>query len=497
MKYPGFVNGSYQATAVSADVEDTINFYVERMESPGAENALVLCPTPGFLAWSATAVPQIGIRGAIFADGRLFAIFADTLYEFLQDGTWTKRGTVTQDSNPATFSYNGLAGGQLFITSGTNGYCYVLSSNTLSQVLTGEALMGAYAGGFFLAFNATNGKVRLSALNDGTSWPSTAFFQRSLFADPWQAMFVDSQNLVWLPGTDSFEVWYDAGTSAVEPFTPVTGLSGRFGIASPFGWGQAAAQILWLSRNPDGSAVVIAPQTNGGDLVSTYAVNDAIESYARTKQIGNAEGLTYQQSGHTFFCLAFPSVPQTWAFDTNQPRLITESARLTPAGNWTKRGRWVAASGSYDLWSPRVHVYAFGKHLIGDRTSGSLYEMTTAVATEIDGSGIRRLRRPPAVTQELARTPISRLELLMDVGLGAVTGQGSNPIVMMRTSLDNGRTWGNERQAGSGRLGQYRQRVYWTRLGAPAIFLPEITMSDPVPWRITDAFLNNVEQVAA
>lgn len=489
-KWPNFVNGSYRDQAFLADQEDTINFYVERMESPGAQNAMALLPTPGFS--QVAMVPTLGSRGAIFADGRMFQVIGGVLYEFYVDGTYDTRGTVGQDSNLATLSYNGLAGGQLFITSNTNGFNYDLSTNTLTQVLTSAATMGAFANGYFLAFNIVDGKVRLSALQDGTSWDPNDYFQRSFFADPWQAMFVDSQAFIWLVGTETYEVWYNTGASPI-PFQPLSGLVGKFGIVSPFGWAVAGSRIVWLSSNENGAGTLIDPRSDGGTPLTTYPIASQFATYARTAGIGNAEIMAYQQDGHTFFNIAFPSSAATWTYDADAPIGSGETGRLPGSAPWARRGRWNPSLNRYDLWTPRTHVYAFGKHLIGDRTTGVLAEMTTSVSTELDGAGVRRVRQAPAITNEHQRFSIDQIELLMDVGLGDAPPAVA-PIVTLEMADYGGRVFGNARQCSAGWVGQYRTRVYWTRCGQYSNPVARVTMSDPYPWRITDAWVNNLEQ---
>ncbi len=119
------------------------------------------------------------------------------------------------DSRPAQIVYNGVLGGQIGIGAGGNAYCYDLTSHVLTQVLSGECTMIAYAAGRGFAFNINNGKTRLSNLNDLSTWDAGTFFQRGLFADPAQAMFADGNNLIWTIGTETFDVRYDSGQ--VEP----------------------------------------------------------------------------------------------------------------------------------------------------------------------------------------------------------------------------------------------------------------------------------------
>lgn len=478
--YPGFFGGSYPAPAFSTDIERAMNLFVEKNQSVGAKSPSSLLSTPGFNRWSTAGVTDTVSRTALYAAGRMFMVIGGGWYEFDVNGTPTRRGTVAQNGNPAQASYNGLIGGQIVIASGGNGYCFVLSSNAFTQVLTGDCDMVAYATGFFLAFCIATGKVRLSALEDGTTWAGAQFFQRSLFSDPWQAMFVDGNGLVWLPGLESFEVWQNTGVGT-QPFAPLSGLVGLQGIAAPFAFALTPSPA-WLLTNKAGAGLFISMQGSAAQPVSNYAVSSQFSKYARTAPngINDAVVLSYQDGGHTFVIPSFISAKGSWAFDVE-------------SGGWHERGQWNSVRGDWDLWAPSTHVYAFGKHLVGDRTTGSVWQMDTSFATEIDGSGIRRLRKTPAITRELARLPFDRFQLLLDRGLGALTGQGTNPVAMLRTSIDGGQTYGNQRVSGIGRMGDWRRMVYWTRLGANADCSLELVVTDPVPLRISGAWINPTE----
>jgi hypothetical protein len=484
MRYPGFCGGSAQAQSLTFQNERTVNLFLDRAQSQSAKSAAALYSVPGFQRWSSSA--SVGGRGAVYADGRLFFVMGGKFTEYDVNGTETIRGSVAQDGNPAQCVYNGPVGGQIVIASGTNAYCFVLATNTFSQVLTGKATMIAYCKGYFLAFELATGKVYLSALNDGTSWTLTTFFQRSDFSDRWQAMFVDGNNLVWLPGTDSFEVWSLNNPTSTQPFAPLSGLVGRFGIAAPFAFGVADVPY-WLHRNPEGAGLLVQVGGDGAKPVTTNAVANAFSMYARTSGITDAEVLMYQDGGHTFLNLAFPKANATWTLQTNEQV-------------WAERGKWNAPRQDYDLWAPRTHVYAFGKHLVADRTTGTIWQMDASFYTDVDGTGIRRLRRAPAFSDEGKRHPIDQLLLKCDVGVGLQAPdatQGSNPVVLCRASRDGGRTFGNERQAALGRIGEYRKRVYWNRFGVMDDGAFEVVCSEPTQFNIVDAYLNPTEAEAA
>jgi hypothetical protein len=128
-------------------------------------------------------------------------------------------------------------------------------------------------------------------------------------------------------------------------------------------------------------------------------------------------------------------------------------------GIWHERGVWDDEAGAFDVWAPRSHCYGFGQHLIGDRTTGQICTMDISYTAECNGTTIRRLRIPPPMFRApgVRRMFVSRMELVMETGLGTSTGQGSDPQVMLRSST-NAKTW-----------------------------VPEITVTDPIPWRIMGA----------
>lgn len=486
-KFPGFIGGSNTSSAFSLDCERTVNLYVEGAQAQAAKNGAALIGTPGFIRWNSTPTHDIGGRGAIYANGRRFVVIGAGVYEFSSTGVATKLGPVVQDSNPAQFAYNGRVGGQIGLCSGGN--VYAINMSTTPALLGGPYFAGAtishlaYSQGYGLGFDSNTGRVYLSALNDFSTWSLGTFFQRSLFADAWRAMFVDQNSLAWMLGDESFEVWNLSNPSSTQPFAPLSGLNGRFGIVAPFAYGVSSAGGFWLSRSQEGGAQMVQSRGSSPQSVGTYAVNTAIAGYRRTSKISDAEMLIYFDAGHTFVNLSFPSARATWTFDVE-------------SRSWAERGQWKSADKAYDVWAPRVHIDDGTKHLVGDRTSGYLWVMDSQYATDVDGAGIRRLRRAPALTVEHQRVPFDQFELLMDVGLGTPTGQGADPKVMLRVSQNNGRTFGNELARVIGRAGEYGTRAAWNRLGVGPDTVLELSWSDPVPVRVVDAWLNNLERSA-
>jgi len=474
--YPGFVGGSAPSQSMIATSERTVNWYSEKIGTEGPQHKSALYPTPGFAGWNPIAAADLGGRAALSIDNRTFVMMGAGLYQAAAAMTLTKLQTLAQDNNLAQMVYNGPTGGQLCIATGTNGYNYTIATNVLTTVLVGEATQVGMLDEYFLALNSVTGKLRLSNLNDGTTWDPTQFALRSAQPDPWLAMIINAPD-IWLLGEQTGDIWYDAGTSPF-PLAARQGLTIPYGIAAPFSLAVTGGEVFWLTKNKDGAGLVVRANGYNPQPISTVELATALSHYQRTSTIADAEALVYQQEGHTFYVLRFPAANATWAYD------------LT-TGQWAERGKWNSLRGDYDIWAPRIHTYAFGQHLTGDASTGTLSVMDITNGSELDGTAIRRLRRGPLLINEHQRLPLRRFEVLVETGLGLQSGQGSNPQMMFRASSDGGKTFGNERSMGVGQVGQYRKRAFVTRLGSPRMWVPEISVSDPVPYRIIDAYLNN------
>jgi hypothetical protein len=472
MQLKGFVGPSYVSLSPLGDQEETINLYEEKIESPGGTVRSALYPIPGFDLLVNTI--STNARAHEFFLGREFWVVGGAFFETDEDSAITFHGSVTVDTNPATISSNGDAGGQLFITSGTNGYIFDMTAGTLSAVaaLAGLATMGASLDGYFIALNSATGTFYISDLLDGTTWQTgTQFAQRIAASDPWVSLKVLGP-YIWLLGTKTSEVWFDSGASPFPFEKHPSGLI-QWGTCAPFSVTVCDTSLCWLGASANGQGFFLRTSGFSPEVISTYAVQLAVNAY---EVVTDAYGDTYNYEGHTFFILSFPSAQKTWAYDLQLQ-------------SWTRRGSWDTVANDYGIWRPRCHALAFGQHRWGHGSGVGIYRMDRAFMTDVDDLPIRRERRAPAVFSENKRVRHKSLELLMDVGVGTETGQGENPQIMMQMSDDGGKTFGIERWASIGKIGEYDTRVHWDRLGMARKRVYRVVMTDPVRAGLLDAFL--------
>lgn len=463
----GFIGGFYSGANPVTAHETCINWFPSAVETPHAAVPVELLPTPGVRVFGTATVA--GGRAAWAGDGRCFVIFGGTLFEVDAVGTLTSRGSVVSDTNPATISTNGDGGNQLLITSGGNAYCYDLTTDTLTLVVTGGCLQGGVVDGYGVVFGP--GLIRISGLFDLTSWDPLQFAQRSIGSDLWQAMLVDPYGYITLLGSKTGESWTNTGAFPF-PFAPDRSGLIEEGIAAPFSVKQAGKHKVWLSTNANGGYQVIAAQGFTARRISHHALERAIAGYAT---VADAVADTYEQEGHAFYLLTFPTAGVTWCYDF-------------ATGAWHQRGTWI--TGAYTYWRPLFHCFAFGRHLAVDKDGTSVYELTDAVATDAGGGPIVRERTAPAVTAETGRVFFDRLEIHCQAGVGLATGAAEDvdPRLILQVSNDYGRTFGVERTASVGRTGEYTRRCAWWGLGSGQGRVYRVRASAAVPWRLVAAY---------
>ena len=88
------------------------------------------------------------------------------------------------------------------------------------------------------------------------------------------------------------------------------------------------------------------------------------------------------------------------------------------------------------------------------------------------------------------RIIFSDLTIGVEVGDGLQSGQGSDPLITLYLSRGGGRSWSGGKQGSIGRVGQYRIRSIFRRLGQARIMTFRIRISDPIKRAITGCYLN-------
>jgi hypothetical protein len=363
MRLPNFCGGSCPEFSVNVNAERTRNLYPHLVGGGLPKSNPVLYRIPGLQLFAQLTGDT---TDAFEINGRLVAA-TDHFYEIDSAGTATDYGAIATDANPATLSSNGDGGDQVMLTAGGEGYIFNLSTNTFTIISdpdfpSGSAKMADFIDGYFAVLNGDDGTFQLCALENGAAWDALDIGQPSQNADRVSALVCHDRQ-IWLFGRTTTSTWYNSG-NADFPFQPTSNIL-PVGIVAPFTAKRLDNTIVWLGRSEQGAGVCYRATQGSPQRISTHAL-EAIWSTYDTME--DAIAYTELWNGHAFYHLYFPAAidaPEndnavTWTYDA--------STNL-----WHERALWNEDTG---VWSPyvgRSHVYAFEKHLIGDRRTGALY----------------------------------------------------------------------------------------------------------------------------
>ena len=469
MKMP-ILGQAYVARSVNAADNRMVNLFPEVTPDNG-KDAGFLSRAPGLRLL--TTVGSGPVRGMWQYGGYGYVVSSNTLYRV--DAAWnvTSLGGVL-GTGPVSMSDNGR---QLFIACNPWSYIYNASTGVFAQI-TDPDFVGAvtvgYIDGYFV-FNQPNSQtIWVTQLLDGTSVDPLDFASAEGSPDGLVGLIVDHRE-VWLFGTNSVEVWYDSGNSDF-PLERIQGAFNEIGCAAPYSIAKLDNGIFWLGSDARGNGIVYRANGYTGQRVSTHAIEFAIQSYST---ISDAIAYTYQQEGHAFYVLIFPTGNATWVYDV-------------ATGAWHERAGF--NNGQFMRHISNCQMNYNNEIVVGDYASGNIYAFDLDVYADngAEQKWLRSWRALPSGQNNLTRTAQHVVQLDCESGVGLNTGQGSNPQVMLRWSDDGGHTWSNEHWASMGGIGAYGTRVIWRRLGMTEKLrdrVYEVSGTDPVKIAIIGAEL--------
>jgi hypothetical protein len=303
-------------------------------------------------------------------------------------------------------------------------------------------------------------------------FPGAFFSLKDSSTDNLVTLFEQDREL-WLVGERTSEVWFNAGGTNFA-FQRVPGVGPQIGCAAKNSITRCGAVLAWLGRNEQGQNVVVCTNQYTWQRISTHAVEHAIASYP---VVSDAIGYGYEDDGHLFYMLTFPTADVTWCFDFT-------------AGQWHKRLSYDPVAGVYHRHRSNCFMDFGDVRIVGDYQNAVMYQMSRAYTSDA-GNPLRALRRTPPTWQPTTRERLffSQFQIEFTPGVGLQTGQGSNPQVMLRWSDDGGFTWSNEHWATIGKAGATRNRAIWRQLGQSRNRVWELVITDPVPRDIIGATL--------
>lgn len=279
------------------------------------------------------------------------------------------------------------------------------------------------------------------------------------------AVFEDHSELI-LFGTKTIEPWFNSGDVDFAFSQNTAGVMER-GTYSRFSVVKEDNTLFFLGDD----LVVYRLEGYQPVRISTDSVEIELSDLIKNgykEDLDNAHGLVYSEHGHKFYQLTIPN-------------------RLTLVYNVATKEWHQNKHFNYETHHATCYCRAYGKHLIGT-IDGNVYELSRSYYDDY-GNPLKRLRRSNFYSLEDRILHWKKIKFIFDFGTTEVlSGQGSDPKVVVRWSYDSGRTWRNEKHLSLGVAGDYLAKAIRRNCGGSRNRLIEFYVTDPVPFFLIDAY---------
>jgi hypothetical protein len=478
MKTP-ILGSAYVARSINAADNRMVNLFPEAIPEGGKEPGF-LNRAPGLEFLQTVGTGPIRALWAHQTNGSdFYVVSGNEVYKLIGlTATPQLLGTLTTNTGSVSIADNGT---QIFFATNPDGFIYNEITGAFGKITDPDfagAVTVTYLDGYFVYNEPNSQKIWVTQLLDGTSIDPLDFASAEGSPDGVVGLISDHREL-WVFGTDSVEVWYDSG-AADFPLQRIQGAFNEIGCVSAFSIAKLDNGLFWLGTDARGQGIVYRANGYTGVRVSTHAIEYAIAQYGN---IADAIAYTYQQEGHAFYVLTFPTGNATWVYDV--------STQV-----WHERAGF--DNGNFMRHRSNCQCNFGGNIIVGDFQNGNIYRFDLDVYADGGSSQkwLRSWRALPTGQNNLKRTAHHTLQLDCESGIGLngfapmetiylttendnnlitesgdylITDQfsiqGSDPQVMLRWSDDGGHTWSNEHWSGMGKIGEYYKRVFWRRLG--------------------------------
>lgn len=452
---------SYQDRSRPLSSQETRAFYHEVV--PSGKSQFVLKSFPGQTLFGSAAA---GIdRGQTEMKEVDFRVVGQTLFEVSSAGVHASKGSIPGNGR-CIFANDGI---NLFIVTGTTVFQYNGTSvSTVTDVNIAGSKSVTFINNQFIYTKDTLSIV--SDVGDGSSASGLNAIGAESSPDDLVRDYVFDQ-IIYRMGARTVESWYNSGVGS-PPIARIEGQIFSVGLGAIHAVTNTKDAMYWLGSDRR------VYRTRGGveEIISSAAISNATENYTN---VSDAFLHQFVFQGKAFVILDFPSEDKTWGFIEE---LGTDGWFELSAGT---------SGGRYNINS---YVSVYGKILVGHKDNGELYKLDIDNFS-LNGDVFQRRRvmtsiNGNAIGARGKRVQMSRFELILEKGVGLITGQGENPLIMLEYSTDGAKSWSTGTWMRIGRLGETNIRCEWWSMISFYDLIIRITTSDPVDYSIFEGSID-------
>lgn len=443
MRIP-FGVAAYKLRSEQLSVQSMVNCYLEQIQA--ADTFAANVQAYGTRSW--TTVGTGPIRGGAVINGVLYVVSGPSAYRVDQSGTATLLGAVPN----ANYVYIAGDGTNVVFVNNPNGYIW--NGSSFAQITDPDfpgAIWVGFLDGYFPIIEPNSGRIWINETPYvPANWNALDFGTAEASPDDLIGGIVSHREL-YAFGRDSIEVYYNQPQGSDFPLARSSNGVIERGCMSQKSIAKDDNSVFFLGDD----GIVYRLNGYAPVRISDFAIEQAIED-SDDKDI---HGFTFTEGGHKFYALTCTDF--TFCYD-----IATQL--------WHQRKSY-----GLEYWRPIFILRAFNKHLVGDSLTPRIGELDPDTFTEW-GDVLRSSATAPIISSDNKRMFFPRVELKFESGVGLVSGQGSDPQVMLRWSDDRGKTWSSEHWRSLGEIGDYNHRSIWNRGGQSRGRVYEYAITDPV-----------------
>jgi hypothetical protein len=453
---------SYLSRSKPLSSQQTINWY-QQLSEQGKEH-YVLLPFPGL---SKLGYAKGKDRGLHRMAEILYQVKGTSLFEIDRFGNHTLRGTIPGTGH-SIIKDDGI---NMFIVSDLRVWQYSTDTNNVTEFLDPNIITSKSVDFFNNQFIYTKDKFStVSNVGDGSTASGLNTIGEETLPDDLVRDFVFDE-VIYRCGVRSIVGWYNSGTG--NP--PIEKLQGRVfnvGLAAINSIAETDEAFYWLGD--DYSIYKAAAGVH--DKISTDAISNEMQEYS---DISDAIGSTFTLEGQNFYCLTFPTGGKTF--------VINEKLGVN---GWFELSSGLGGG----VYQGKSIISAYGKTIVADASNGNIYTLDLNAYTN-NNEPLKRTRVTQSINGDIVGAKgklliMSMVKILMESGVGLISGQGDNPRIMIEYSDDGGRTWNAGAWPRVGRLGEFMLQVEWDNMGVFYDRILRITTTDPVNYSIFSATID-------
>ena len=406
--------------------------------------------------------PWRGLR--VFGD-YIYGVHRGTFYSINNAGTITSIGTLGTTSGRVDMTDDGT---YIVMVDGSEIYTYNTSTTTFAAVSDADRPASPntciFQAGRILTDEDGTGQFKGGDLYDPTAWNPLDFATAE--SDPDNLVrIINYRGTVVLFGETTTEFWSNIGGSGF-PYQRILQADVEYGLSARWSVAPFAGTYAYLAKNREGQVMVaVLNGYNTPERISNPDLEYLINNYT---SVSDATAYSYMLGGHPMYQLNFPTDGKSWLYDATTKYW----SQLTYDNNERHRGE--------------IAVDFINQTIVSDYSNGKLYKLTPNTYTD-NGVTIQTILKGRHLYNQKKKLRFTRLELGYEPA--TTTDQTATPVAGLRISKDGGHSWGTQTFAELGKVGEYKNRCKWPRLGSGRDMVAEITIAEPIKKVITDCTL--------